>query len=148
MVAFFSFVLKESIFRTRVSPRLAIIVIMNLRTVFTILLLYFGVGRVVAFSELERAEVELPRAFYVLGNQTDGFTGVKLAQESLFERQSCAVGYNQCGMSSHLGRNKADECRIYRRVLSSEFGADVLRTFLYRIAANRCMWPFPECHQH
>ena len=73
VVAFFSFVLKESIFRTRVSPRLAIIVIMNLRTVFTILLLHFGVGRVVAFPELERAEVELPRAFHVLGNQTDGF---------------------------------------------------------------------------
>jgi hypothetical protein len=72
---------------------------MMLSTLFTVAALLQGAQQVFAFPELDRADVDLPAAFQVMGNQSEnGFVGQENALDLLVgKRQTCAAGYNNCG---------------------------------------------------
>jgi hypothetical protein len=78
---------------------LGLMLTMTLRAAFG--LAFLQPHWVSAFPDIQPAEGEASRAFQVLGNLThNGVTGLGGSQQNIFERQSCAQGYNQCGKLS------------------------------------------------
>lgn len=71
---------------------------MMLRTLLAVYALLQGT-HVFAFPELDRADVDVPAGFQVMGNSSQNAI---VGQESLSDlllgkRQTCAAGYNNCG---------------------------------------------------